>query len=164
MCTRLTVRDRYQDRDPRFRDRDQGVCQSVRDETPAINGLETALKPRCRDRDHIPRRYSSLEAVMIAFKLWVHTSSKPCLVASKLGQSTTLYTSNGMSVNKRERERQTDRQTDRDRDRDTQREWEIDRERGMCVRNACLLALNKTDLLEAEYAHNCGVICVSTTS
>ena len=39
-CARgLTVRDRYQDRDPRYRDREWGVLQSVRDETEILHIL-----------------------------------------------------------------------------------------------------------------------------
>ena len=40
------------------RDRERGVCQSVRDETEAdsevLMGLETASIPRRQDRAHIP--------------------------------------------------------------------------------------------------------------
>jgi len=50
----ITVPDHYQDRDPQFWD--QGVCQSVRDETEVevLIGLEIASRLRRQIQDHIP--------------------------------------------------------------------------------------------------------------
>jgi len=63
----LTVRDRYRYRDLRFqvRDRDGGVRQPVRDdsEAEASTGLETAARPRRRDRGHIPVPITSLSHI-----------------------------------------------------------------------------------------------------
>jgi len=59
----LTVRDRHQDWNSRFSDRDRGVCQSVWDETAALMGLKTALRLRRPDQDHIPDWIKLLSAV-----------------------------------------------------------------------------------------------------
>ena len=42
------------DRSARFRDWDRSVDQSIQDEAEALTGLDTALRLRRQDRDHIP--------------------------------------------------------------------------------------------------------------